>query len=332
MSVSQSKKLVLVLVVFVILAVVGYGVWLAAKPEPIVLQGQMDARQTDVAAKVSGRISHVLVKEGEEIVVGTPLIEMEAPEIDAKVAQAKAARDAAAAVAKKAQNGARPQEIEMAYQTWKRAQAAASLAEVTYKRVQNLANEGLIARQKRDEAYTNYIASRDQAAAAKAQYEMAKAGARTEDIQAAKAQVRQVDAVVAEAEVAETEANLKSPIAGEVADVLAEIGEIVPKGVPVVTIMDRHDQWLVLNVREDLLGHFALGKQFYADIPALGENGKHIAFKVYTSKVLPDFATWRATRSEDSFDMRTFEIKARPNLPIADVRPGMSVLVSLPVQ
>lgn len=326
---SSIRKVLLASVVLIVLALV-YGIWLAAKPAPVVLQGQMDAQQTDIAAKVPGRIGKVLVTEGQSIDVGTPLIEMNSPEIEAKMAQAKAAQEAADAVARKADAGARPQEVQMARQTWLRAKAAADLAEVTYRRVQNLANEGLVARQKRDEAYTQYVANREQAAAAKAQYDMAQEGARSEDKAAAHAQARQVAAVVAEAQVAEDEANLKSPIAGVVDDVMVNAGEVVPQGVPVVTLVDLHDQWLVLNVREDYLRHFAVGQAFGGSIPALGEDGKDIRFTVYASKALPDFATWRATRNQDGFDMRTFEIKARPDKILPNMRPGMSVLVGLP--
>ncbi len=327
---NKKKQIsTLILVALILLAII-LGVWLSSRKQPTVIQGQMDAQQTDVAAKVSGRIGKILVQEGQAIDINTPLIEMNSPEIQAKVKQAQAARDAADAVAQKAQNGARPQEVEMALANWQRAQAAAELAKVTFQRVDNLAREGLIARQKRDEAYTNYIAAQKQAEAAKAQYSMADTGARTEDKAAAAAQAKQVSAVVEEVEVAQNEANLRSPIKGEVGDVIAKVGEIVPQGVPLLTVVDLNDQWVVLNVREDFVQQFAIGNEFDGELPALTDNGKPIKarFKVYASSVMPDFATWRATRNSSGFDMRTFEIKARPITPIADARPGMSVLVT----
>ncbi|MHC5791853.1 hypothetical protein ACYT6H_09695, partial [Streptococcus pyogenes] len=80
----------------------------------------------------------------------------------------------------------------MARLNWQRAQTAADLAQTSLRRIENLAREGLVAAQKRDEAEANYRASRDQALAAKAQYDLARAGARSEDQAAAQAQVRQV--------------------------------------------------------------------------------------------------------------------------------------------
>ncbi|MEZ7829708.1 MAG: efflux RND transporter periplasmic adaptor subunit [Brachymonas denitrificans] len=325
MQKTTLRKTVLALALLAVAGTIGYGLWRAAVPPAVVLQGQMEAQETDVAPKVAGRIGEVLVREGQQVRSGDALIRMDSPEIEAKVAQAQAARDAASAVARKAANGARPQEVEMARANWQRAQAAADLASKSWQRVDRLAREGLVAAQKRDEAYANFVAARDQATAARAQYDLAVAGARSEDRAAANAQERQVAAVVAEARVAQSEAALSSPVAGEVAKVYAKVGEIAPQGVPVVTVVDLQDQWLVLNVREDRVQRFAIGSQFEGSIPALKQD--KVVFKVTASSVLPDFATWRATRSDQGFDMRTFEIKARPLQPIAGVRPGMSVLV-----
>ena len=325
MQKTTLRKTVLALALLAVASTIGYGLWRAAVPPAVVLQGQMEAQETDVAPKVAGRIGEVLVREGQPVRSGDALIRMDSPEIEAKVAQAQAARDAASAVARKAANGARPQEVEMARANWQRAQAAADLASKSWQRVDRLAREGLVAAQKRDEAYANFVAARDQARAARAQYDLAVAGARSEDRAAANAQERQVAAVVAEARVAQSEAALSSPVAGEVAKVYAKVGEIAPQGVPVVTVVDLQDQWLVLNVREDRVQRFAIGSQFEGSIPALKQD--KVVFKVTASSVLPDFATWRATRSDQGFDMRTFEIKARPLQPIAGVRPGMSVLV-----
>ncbi|MBC7599239.1 MAG: efflux RND transporter periplasmic adaptor subunit [Polaromonas sp.] len=306
-------------------ALLAYGVWRASQPPPAVFQGQMEARETDIAPKVTARISEVLVQEGDQIAAGATLMRTDSPEVTAKLAQATAAQQAAQAVADKAQNGARPQELEMARLQWQRAQAAADLAQLSFKRVDGLAREGLVATQKRDEAEANFKTSRDQALTAKAQYDMARIGARPEDKAAANAQARQVAGVVAEVQAAKAETELKSPVAGEVAKVLAKVGELSPQGVAVVTVVDLKDQWVVLNVREDHLQRFAKNAEFDAVLPALGN--KTARFKVFYSAALPDFATWRATRAGQGFDARTFEVRARPAAPIEGARPGMSVLV-----
>ena len=312
-------------VALAVVALLGWGLYRAAQPVPEQLQGQMEATETDIAPKITARIAQVLVQEGDTVAAGDLLVRTDSPEVAAKLAQAQAAQQAAQSVADKARNGARPQEIDMARLQWQRAQTAAELARTSFQRVDNLFREGLVAAQKRDEAAANHKASRDQALAARAQYDLARAGARTEDQAAAAAQVRQVGGVVAEAEAARAETELKSPVAGEVAKVLAKVGELSPQGVAVVTVVDLADQWVVLNVREDRLQRFAMGSEFDATLPALG--GQSARFKVSYIAALPDFATWRATRAGQGFDVRTFEVRARPLQAIAGARPGMSVLV-----
>lgn len=309
-----------------VLALIGWGLWQASRPVPVPIQGQMEARETDIAAKIPGRVAEVLVREGDPIQPGGLILRLDAPEVQAKLAQATAAQQAAQAVARKAESGARPQEIEMARMQWQRAETAAELARTSWRRVEGLAREGLVAEQKRDEAEANWKASRDAALAARAQYDMARQGARPEDRAAAEAQARQVAGAVAEVEAAKAETELRSPVAGEVAKVLARAGELVPQGVAAITVVDLSDQWVVLNVREDVLARFALGSEFDARLPALGDAGR-ARFKVRYSAPLPDFATWRATRGGAGFDVRTFEVHAHPLQPIANARPGMSVLV-----
>jgi HlyD family secretion protein len=307
-----------------VLAFVAWGFWRASQPPAPYFQGQMEARESDIAPKVTARIARVAVKEGQQIQPGDLLIEMDSPEVQAKLAQAQAAKDAAQAVSDKAQRGARPQEVQMARLNWQRAQAAADLAKTSYNRVESLFQQGLVSAQKRDEARTNWRASDAQAAAAQAQYDMAASGARPEDKAAAAAQARQVDGVIAEVEAARAETQLRSPVGGEVANVLAKAGELSPQGVAVVTVVDLRDQWLVLNVREDQLQRFAVGSKFTGRLPALDRTAE---FSVYYLGVLPDFATWRTTRGSQGFDARTFEVRARPAQPIEGARPGMSVVV-----
>ncbi len=335
---KKPNKIKPVIISVILLGLIGWVIWSLVKDKqtiqtaPTVIQGRVEVEQTPVAAKVAGRIANIHVKEGDRIQIGTPLIDMDSPEINAKIEEAQAAKEAAQSQLNKANNGARPQEIEMAKYQYDAAQSAADLAKVTYERINRLASEGLMSRQKRDEAYTNYIASEDKAKMAQAQYELAKTGARNEDKDAAQAQVNQVEGKLKEAMIAKDESNLKSPIAGVVDSVIAKTGQVVGQGVPLVTIVDPTDQHIVLNVTENNLKYFAVGSQFTASVPALSTPNQPYkqAFKVYASSVLSDFATWRPTNSKDGFDMRTFEILARPQQADPRLRQGMSVLVELP--
>lgn len=329
----QLKRLLVVVIIIALLAFVVYGLFKSSnqKNAPITLQGQMDMQQSAIAAKVPGRIEQILVTEGDNVQVGQQLITMDSPEINAKMQQALAGKQMAQSQLDKAKNGARPQEIAQARAAWQANQAASDLAQSTYTRVNRLYQEGLMSQQKRDEAYTQYVAQADKTEAARQQYDMALEGARSEDIEAAAAQVAQVDGKVKEAKVAQEEANLKSPIAGIVDNVIVNPGEVVGQGVPIINLVNPNDQWLVLNVTEQHLSQFAIGKQFTATIPALStaDTPYQQTFTVFASSSLADFATWRPTNRDDGYDVRTFEIKARPHKSDPAIRSGMSVLVTL---
>ncbi|MCG3873060.1 efflux RND transporter periplasmic adaptor subunit [Psychrobacter sp. Ps7] len=329
---AMIKKAFLALLILIVLGVIAYGLYKSnqhSEPEVVTLQGQMQMQQTSIAAKVPGRIAKILVTEGDAVTVGQQLIEMDSPEINAKINQALAGKQMAQSQLDKAENGARPQEIAQAKAAWQANKAASDLAENTYQRVNRLYEEGLMARQKRDEAYAQYLATQDQTEAARLQYDLAKEGARSEDKSAATAQVAQVDAQLEEALVAKEEANLKSPIAGIVDNVIVSAGEVIGQGVPILTLVNTDEQWVVLNVTESYLNQFAIGQKFTGTIPALSSANKPYTkqFTVYATSTLSDFATWRPTNNDDGFDVRTFEVKARPTTPDARIRSGMSVIV-----
>lgn len=331
---AAIKKALLLLFVLLALGVIAYGLYKSnqnSEPDVITLQGQMQMQQTSIAAKVPGRIAQIMVTEGDEVTVGQQLIEMDSPEINAKINQAEAGKQMAQSQLDKAENGARPQEIAQAKAAWQANKAASDLAENTYQRVNRLYEEGLMARQKRDEAYAQYLANEDKTEAARLQYDLAMEGARSEDKSAATAQVAQVDAQLDEALAAKKEANLKSPIAGIVDNVIVSAGEVIGQGVPLLTLVNTNDQWVVLNVTETYLNQFAIGQQFTGTIPALSSADKPYSkqFTVYATSTLSDFATWRPTNNDDGFDVRTFEVKARPSKPDARIRSGMSVIVRI---
>lgn len=331
---AMIKKALLVLFVLIALSVIAYGLYKSnqsSEPDVVTLQGQMQMQQTSIAAKVPGRIAQIMVTEGDEVTAGQQLIEMDSPEINAKINQAQAGKQMAQSQLDKAENGARPQEIAQAKAAWQANKAASDLAENTYQRVNRLYEEGLMARQKRDEAYAQYLATQDQTEAARLQYDLAMEGTRSEDKSAATAQVAQVDAQLDEALAAKEEANLKSPIAGIVDNVIVSAGEVIGQGVPLLTLVNTNDQWVVLNVTETYLNQFAIGQQFTGTIPALSSAEKPYSkqFTVYATSTLSDFATWRPTNNDDGFDVRTFEVKARPSKPDARIRSGMSVIVRI---
>ena len=121
------------------------------------------------------------------------------------------------------------------------------------------------------------------------------------------------------------ETAIYAPADGEVSNIIAESGELVAAGYPVVTLVKLDDSWITFNLREDMLAFIHMGSTFTAKFPALGN--KEILLKVTYINVLGSFATWNATKTTGDFDMKTFEVHAMPVNKVEGLRPGMSALV-----
>ena len=307
-------------------AVISLSIYFFSNSEPTYLQGQVEAKQINVAPKVPSRVKAIYKQEGDQVHKGDLLLELESTELDAKLSQAEAARLAAQAQSDKAQRGARTEQIQAAYNVWQQAQAAADFAAKSYERVNNLYNDKVLPAQKKDEVYTQMVALQKQADAAKSQYEMAKNGARVEDKTAAQALVAQAQGVITEVNAYKDGAKVFAPADAEIQTIIPNEGEIVNAGYPVMNLIDSSDEWVVFNIREDKMADFKIGTKFKGIVPALAN--QEIEMEVKHIAVQADFATWTATKSKGDFDKKTFAIKAYPTEKIKDLRPGMSVLVS----
>jgi len=326
MSVKQQHNNILLAVVgftavAVIVAVIGY---FAFDREPEEIQGEVEVSEYRVSSKVPGRILELRVKEGDYVRVGDTLAILDAPDVRAKMAQAESAESAAAAMSEMAQNGARRQQVQGAYQVWQQAKAGMDIARKSYDRVQNLFNEGVMSAQKRDEAFANYKAMEAQAKAARSQYEMAAEGARREEKAAAAAQVSRAKGAVAEVSSYVNETVQVAQAEGEVSDVYPKVGELIGTGSPIMSISVMSDMWGTFNVREDQLNGLKVGDEITAFSPAFR---KDVRMKVFYIKDQGSYAVWKATKSNGQYDLKTFEVKARPLKAFEGLRPGMSLVI-----
>ena len=308
------------------LLVLGVGFWMGTHPSEEPLYGVMQAKTVDVAAKVTGRVETLPVHEGDTVSACQLLMTLDIPEVEAKLKEVEALKSAATARQSLVDEGARPQEIRAAKAQMQRAQAGQELAQKTFNRVHALYREGLISKQKHDEALAQKKSADELLAAAKEQYDIALTGARTQEKQAATALTAQATGGVEQVESLVKEKNVTSPIASEISRIYVEIGEVAAAGLPLATLVDLSDQWAVFNIREDDMPKITKGAVLSAEIPAL--NAKNLQFKVYFINPRGDYATWRATRQSSGYDLRTFEVRARPVQPVSDLRPGMSVIVN----
>ena len=309
----------IVLLVIAAMAVVGF---LCMKQGPDTVQGMGDATEVRISGKLPGRVAELYVEEGQHVKTGDTLVRIHSSLVDARMYQAKAMEDVAAAANRKVDAGTRVQIINGARDIWQQAQAATGIARKTYERMETLFSKGVISEQKRDEAKAAYDAAKAGEAAAKSNYELAKSGAQSEDKEAASAMVSAARSGVKEVGAILEDQYLLAPCDGEITEIYPNVSELIATGAPIMTLQ-KDEFWAVFNVRETLLKDIRMGSRLKVRIPALD---KETVMTVFYIKDLGTYANWQATKSTGDFDARTFQIKARPEKAIEGFRPGMSVI------
>ena len=311
------------LIVVVVAAMAIAGFLFLNKPAEII-EGQADATAVRVSGKLPGRVVELYVHEGDMVKAGDTLVHIHSSVAEAKLEQARGMETAAKAMNEKVDAGTRSQIIQSAYEMWQQAQAAVSITQKTYDRLQNLYSEGVMSEQKRDEAKAAYDASVAAAAAAKSQYELAKSGAQKEDKTSALAMVDVAKGGVSEVEALLEDQYLTAPCDGQVDVIYPNEGELVMLSAPIMSILKIDDKWMTFNVREEFLKDLTLGKEIEVMIPALDH--KEVKAKIYYVRDLGSYATWHATKTTGDWDTKTFEVKARPVEALPDLRPGMTAI------
>ena len=320
-----NNVLIIALVLLGVMAmVILVGIFLPKPRE--VLQGQAETSDYRISSKVPSRVKELRVKSGDRVKAGDTLVIMDSPEVEAKMMQAEAAEAAAKAIEEKARNGARQQEIQGAYELWQKAQAGLEVAQKTFSRVSRLYDEGVIPAQKRDEAEAQLKAMQATEKAARSQYEMAREGARREDKAAAAAQVARAQGAITEVQGYQKETVLLATADGTVTEIFPKVGELVGQGAPIMNIARTDDVRFIFNVREDFLPGMTVGTEINIYLPALD---RELKVKVSSINVMGSYATWKATKALDQYDLKTFEVTAYPENKedIKDVLAGMTAII-----
>ena len=309
----------------VVLIVIGVAGFFASRPRPMTIQGEAEATEYRISGKVPGRIETLFVREGSEVRKGDTLVFIDSPEVRAKLAQASAAREAAMAQSRKANNGARREQIAGAYQVWQSAIVQEDIMKKSCDRMQKLYEQKVISAQKYDEVKAKYDASVTQTLAAKSQYDMALNGARVEDKEAALALVHQADGAILEVTGYMNELYLTSPADGIVSAVYPKAGELVGQGAPIMAVTDLADVWFTFNIREDYLHGMKVGDGIRVQIPAL--DGRECDATINYITVRESYATWKATKEIGQYDAKTFEVRAVPEEKVEGLLPGMTAIL-----
>jgi HlyD family secretion protein len=316
------------IVTLVLVGIVGLSVWYLARPAPLIVQGEADATRVDIAARVDGRVGQRPVERGENVKAGQLLFEIDNPELLAKWRQAQAGVDVASAQLANILVGTRAEVIAQRKAEFESAQANLELAHRTYDRIKELAGSGNAPLQRLDEVTNSLeVAKRDQDRA-KLAYDEAVNGATKEERGIARTNVLKAQASVDTIKADVDELVVKAPIAAQVYQIGAEVGEYVSPGVPLLSLIDLSDVWLRFNLREDITKRLKVGDKFQMRVPALGD--QQITAEIKLIETRGEYAGWRATRATGDFDLRTFEVRAYPVTPIPALRPGMSVYAEWP--
>ncbi|MDO4319083.1 MAG: efflux RND transporter periplasmic adaptor subunit [Bacteroidales bacterium] len=304
-----------------IIAVIGF---LCLNHPDNIVEGQVEGTTVRISGKLPGRVVEFFVEEGDTVHAGDTLVHIHSGVVEAQLTQAEAMKEVASAQNRKVDAGTRRQIIQAASDMVAQAQAAVTIAKKTYDRMENLYKEGVISEQKRDEAKAAYDGSKAALATAQSNLSLAKAGAQSEDKESTAAMVQAAGGAVSQVNAVLEDSYLTAPNDGTIDQIYPEPGELVAMGTPIISLLRNDKRWITFNVREELLEDLPMGKEIEVMVPALGQ--KKIKAEVYYIRDMGTYATWRSTKSNGSWDSRTFEIKARPAGQVDGLRPGMSII------
>jgi len=262
------------------------------------------------------------------VAAGQILYEIDNPELLTQLSEAQAALAVANANLANVLAGTRAEDIAQRKAAQESAEAQLILAQKTYDRVHELASSGNMSMQQLDQATDSLKTAQSGLDQAKFAYNEAVAGPTKEERDIARANVAKAQASVNSIQAQADELVVKAPIAAQVYQIGAELGEYVSPGVPLLTLVDLNDVWLRFDLREDLAKRIEVGKKVSMRAPALGDEPIVAEVKFIAPK--GEYAGWRATRATGDFDLRTFEVRAYPTQPIPALRPGMSVYLTAP--
>lgn len=318
---SLMFGLIAIVVVTLLLAIIGF-VFMREPDE--IIEGQADATSVRISGKLPGRVVELMVSEGDMVKAGDTLVHIHSSLAEAKLMQAEAMENVAAAQNQKVDAGTRSQIIQAAAELVAQAKAGATITRKTYDRMQRLFEQGVVSEQKRDEAKAAYDAAVAAQQAAESQLSLARSGAQKEDKESAAALVTAARGGVAEVESLLEDQYLTAPCDGQIDQIYPQPGELVSLGAPIMSLLKIDDKWVTFNVREELLSQMKLGDSITVEIPALDRMSAKA--RIYYVRDMGSYATWRATKATGDWDSRNFEVKARTTDQIPDLRPGMTVL------
>ena len=319
---SLSTRASSIIVGVVAVAIPALSIWYLIQPAPLLIQGEMDATQLDIAARVDGRVAEILVNEGQDVAAGAVLVRIDNPETIAKNEQALAAKIVAESQLANINAGTRAEVTAARKAALERAESSVILAQKTYDRKNQLAQHGNAPQAQVDQATDSLHEAERALDQAKSAYEQAVNGYTREEHEIAVANVGKAIADVKAVQSIIDQMVIYAPVASQVYQRNVELGEYVAPGVPLVTLIDLNDVWIHFDLREDLVKTLKVGDRFAVHIPALSDRRILVEVKLIATK--GEYASWRSARNNGGVDLRTLSIRAYPVENVPELRPGMS--------
>jgi HlyD family secretion protein len=317
----HRKRLIAILAVVTVAAVGAVVVAFRPAPAPPPIAGMVRQTEIRIAPEIMGRLASIAVHAGQVVHKGDLLAVLDNPEMAASVGEAKAAAASAKAERDRVYAGLRAEQVASLYRNVETAQANLLLAEQEQTRAAALAARDFGSRQKLDESDASLAKARADLELKQARLAEARAGPTTEERALADARVALAEATVADLQARLDKTRLVAPSDGTVGVLVAEPGEVVPVGKPVLTLNVGAERWFAFTVREDDLGPLTVG----SEVTLTTADGRRIAARVTELRPLGEFATWRAARAVGDHDLNSLRLRLDPVSDVNGLEPGMTV-------
>lgn len=324
-----------VLLVLATLLIVGLASWFWGlmrshkAPTELVLYGNVDIRQVELAFNGQERIATMSAREGERVHKGQLLATLDRQRLEYTVAQAKAQAAAQQEIVARLEAGSRPEEIRQAKSAVQAAEADANIAERTARRLASLVASSAVSRQQADEAAASAKLTKARLQEAREALKLALAGPRQEDIAAAKATLQAYEAALGLAEKQLTDANLYAPVDGVIQDRLLEPGDMASPSRPVYTVALDESLWVRTYVSVPDLGKVRLGMAALVSTdsyPAKRYRG-WVGYISPTSEFTPKAVETTEVRTSLVHQLRVYICDGQGD----ELRLGMPATVSIPL-
>jgi HlyD family secretion protein len=275
-----------------------------------------------IAPEISGRLARFLVEPGQTVQRGQPVAVLSNPELFAAVGAARAEVDKARSDRDRVYAGVRDEQVQALQREIGKAQAAHLQAQQELARISVLAERADVSVQELDTATAAEASARADIGVAEARYAEAQRGPTAEERALADATVGLAEASRDVVEARAAKMLLRAPASGAIAIQVAEVGEAVVPGEPVLTLVSANGLWFGFSLREDALHGLAIGSS--VPLHASGQ-GEPISAKVVELRDWGEFAVWRAARAAGDHDLNTFFVRLDPVGPTKDMAAGQTV-------